>query len=871
MKIKIYNYKFGNYANKAYRMFNSRTEWLSYMNSLTPLYQEDKAQNFNPGDGINTVIPFSTITDSLVESANYVMVFNDDDTFHSSWFITTYQYMLGSGYTLTLKRDLLTAYTDKIGKMRGLVKRGSLNPLNKTVLQFSPENLSVTKVKQKELSLRDEFGDTQWIVSYWDKDMGTQEKPISVEFKTSTPTPNIEVATLKDWEYYDYLTTYNAKKYKVSGEYKPNVLRYNVVASFPDAPADDGNTGYIYHYDVNLESILSINNVTKVNHDFTYYAEMDYNNIFKDTYVYNKSETDRRLLPIINRYKYSIKRAYNTLKVTKPNDITPEKLSELMALKWKLIKVGADKYYLIYVDTIKNPSPSTKNLGGFTRNSSTSTKAIFGSFGTEMVQMFNDTALNIGGGLAFKEGATPTAAASHTADKEEVQLLVSDEDFQYLDFGLIEISPTVNRTIEIKDLQLAGTEPYKMLAIPVTDSMSLVDGTETIPLNSNLSYSLAAALSSKYTGNGMYDIQIIPYAPSSELLSMLVSGNLEYTNYIGTKAKATTGDTVNHLSTAIFGITTNNRRFTIELDEAITVSDYKLDKLFKETRIVSPSGKSVYDFSVAMNDGLEGFDVDMTLKPVNSMIHINPHFKWLYGSDFNDLRGLIISEDLSMTQTSDAWESYKLQNLNFENSFNAQQEADRSRLNITDKYSDKQNTLNNVNAIGKGLVKTVVGGLVGGPGAAISAGLSSAASVATSNIQHANDKAMRSEMLTHDQDMAKRQFSMQMENIQNLPANLTKTSGFTILNKKQPYLEFYEASSAEQEIVNSYLELNGKNISAMGTLENYINIKLDFDYIEFAPYTSNIFSNMNINNELNTILSNGVYLCYEDKIPGMED
>lgn len=207
MKIKIYNYKFGNYANKAYRMFSSRAGWLAYMNSQVPLYQEGKAQNFNPGDGINTVISFSTITDSLVESANYVMVFNDDDTFHSSWFITTYQYMLGSGYALTLKRDLLTAYTDKIGKMRGLVKRGSLRPLDKTVLQFSPENLSVTKVKQREIPLRDQFGDTQWIVSYWAEDMGTTAKPISAEFKTPSPTPNFEVASLNDWEYNDYITT----------------------------------------------------------------------------------------------------------------------------------------------------------------------------------------------------------------------------------------------------------------------------------------------------------------------------------------------------------------------------------------------------------------------------------------------------------------------------------------------------------------------------------------------------------------------------------------------------------------------------------------------------------------------------------------
>lgn len=77
-------------------------------------------------------------------------------------------------------------------------------------------------------------------------------------------------------------------------------------------------------------------------------------NAFTHTHIYGKAITDGKLLPIINRNKTAIQNAYNTLKISKPNDLTPEKLAELNSLKGQLIKVGADKYYRINVSTRKN-------------------------------------------------------------------------------------------------------------------------------------------------------------------------------------------------------------------------------------------------------------------------------------------------------------------------------------------------------------------------------------------------------------------------------------------------------------------------------------------------------------------------------------
>lgn len=876
MKIKIYNYKFGNYANKAYRMFSSRAGWLAYMNSQVPLYQEGKAQNFNPGDGINTVISFSTITDSLVESANYVMVFNDDDTFHSSWFITTYQYMLGNGYALTLKRDLLSGYIYNVLGNYGLLKRGPIAPNRKTVFQFSPENISVNKIKQTEIPIRDQFGDTQWLLLYWttNKMDGTEGNKVEAEIKTDPPVANINVSDITNWEYYNYIDT----PLVLEGNYSKPFFRYN--RKFRGSSYDgESNKIITEKWTVDpdpflLGSSVSIPSGTLTSREAITDPSTQYRNdpilsvgaTISDRIKHKSKDI---FFPSTSKYRVALQGIINNFTVTSiPSEAA--KAEAILSMNGMTIKDGTSgKYYRISAIQNTNILNDLESVVSTIRHNTTGPELTkWGDLGLYFKEEFQKTYDGYANDYwyAFNSG---TGSWPVTASAEFIELGFNRSDATYVQFSLDELVPEGTTTFEMVSATKAGDEPFRILAIPVSDSVRCITPDGERMLNSSYAFHLASTLAAKYSGSagGLYDVQLVPYAPSNELLSTLTGGKIDYTLYTGFKWIWNNSS----IALPVFSIGTNNRQFQIELDNPITVSDYKLDRITKEVKLVSPSGKSVYDFSVAMNDGLEGFDIDMTFKPVNTMIHINPWFKWLYGSDFNDLRGLIISEDISMTQTSDAWENYKLQNLNYENSFNAQQEADRSRLNITDKYADKQNTLNTVNGIGSGLMKTVIAGVVGSPVAAIGAGISAAAGIATTNIQHANEKAQRSEMLTHDQDIAKRQFAMQMENIQALPQNLSKTSGFTILNKKHPFLELYDVSAEERTSIDIYFKFNGKNLNVMGNLSDYVNINEDFDYIEFAPYTSNIFSNMNINNELNTILSNGVYLCYEDKIPGMEE
>ena len=78
----------------------------------------------------------------------------------------------------------------------------------------------------------------------------------------------------------------------------------------------------------------------------------------------------------------------------------------------------------------------------------------------------------------------------------------------------------------------------------------------------------------------------------------------------------------------------------------------------------------MFEFSIAKNKGITKFNVDYTYKPYQPYIHINPDFKGLYGTDWDDSRGLILGGDFSVQATDSAWVNYVNNNKNYQAIFN---------------------------------------------------------------------------------------------------------------------------------------------------------------------------------------------------------
>lgn len=251
----------------------------------------------------------------------------------------------------------------------------------------------------------------------------------------------------------------------------------------------------------------------------------------------------------------------------------------------------------------------------------------------------------------------------------------------------------------------------------------------------------------------------------------------------------------------------------IPLDAALST---KIDAECDMYRLVSPNYQGQFEFCVAKNGGVEYFNVDVTLRPGNPYIHVNPNFKLMYGSDYNDARGLICSGDFSFGQLTSAWEQYQLQNKNYEAMFNRQIQS----MDVEHKIQ-KQEALFGLIAGGMGGTSSsaMSGGLVGGPvGAIVGGAVGGVASTIGGVMDYTNLKKRQEEQ----KDLAIDMHQFQLDNIQALPYSLTKCPAFTYNNKIFPFVERYSASDEEIKAFKHYLNLRSFNLNVVGVVKDYI-------------------------------------------------
>lgn len=105
-----------------------------------------------------------------------------------------------------------------------------------------------------------------------------------------------------------------------------------------------------------------------------------------------------------------------------------------------------------------------------------------------------------------------------------------------------------------------------------------------------------------------------------------------------------------------------------------TILDRKIAATTKKMRLNSGNHAASYEFRPVDNDGLQNLKICCVYQPYNPYIYIAPVFKEgsLYGNDYNDARGLVCTGDYSITQTTDEWQTYQMNNKNFQMTFNNQ-------------------------------------------------------------------------------------------------------------------------------------------------------------------------------------------------------
>jgi hypothetical protein len=126
--------------------------------------------NFNFQDGITTT---QIVNWNESWSPDYMILVNDNGSIHSTWFILDSYYTRNGQFSISLKRDVVNDYYEKIIESPMYVEKATINDINNP-LMYNSEGMVFNEIKQNETQLFDATG-TGWIVGYVAKPQENEE------------------------------------------------------------------------------------------------------------------------------------------------------------------------------------------------------------------------------------------------------------------------------------------------------------------------------------------------------------------------------------------------------------------------------------------------------------------------------------------------------------------------------------------------------------------------------------------------------------------------------------------------------------------------------------------------------------------------
>lgn len=262
--------------------------------------------------------------------------------------------------------------------------------------------------------------------------------------------------------------------------------------------------------------------------------------------------------------------------------------------------------------------------------------------------------------------------------------------------------------------------------------------------------------------------------------------------------------------------------FSRSVGKAITAQDeMKIENLCNKYRLISPNYQGGFDFNLAKNLGYcNGFTAYCTYKPYTPYIRVVPKFNWLYGGNYNkEARGLVVNGDFSLGRVNSAWESYQLQNKNYQNIFNREMQNLDVNQGIQRTQQYVAGGINIANAAGQGAVTGAIAG--GGVYGAIAGGIIGGAA---SGIGYGVDNALLERSMAEQKAYSQDKFHLQLGNIQAIPYTLTKVSAFDIDSAIFPLLEYYTCTDEEKTYLRNKFKYEGYTIGVVDDLGQYITI-----------------------------------------------
>lgn len=733
-------------------------------------YKEEENRSVRLGDGANTFV--KTQVDSLDEPRFITYVTIEDTSYCTRWFVTDYLYLNGKQVQLNLQRDVVGEFG--LGNSYGKIERGYTDKILKYRKELSLNEVLVKRVPLKSTSssygnlIVDNHEGEMWGILYFTKD--STQNTISI-----------------------------------------NIPAFNPVYETSDPP--QLNVRY-QNGEIIQDIFLSANTVVKTGYG-NKACRLTYRAVYTDASTVNTSIS----------WSWA---SVDTHKMFLTVSGTPT--------HWE------DGYFDRMLELIKNYLDQNLQANGFSRPSTNGvfgleplTQNADGNIYEEGSDFYEYKAVSIvrDNAGSYDWGLFVSGLNAYLKSQTSGQWGCTSDDTGYHKASSFIRVDTISYTrtlvphskagiIDISMKQQLVDEPYCILVFPLY-STSLSIGGKTYPISKTNAFNIFNEVILALSGqNGfLVDAQIYPYCPDiDEVQTTLVSEDGNSYPFMSV------------LSTSF------------ETDVAVQPRPYldvKKDYITRSYSIVSPdqSSKFTFNFYDYVNEFVEEGDKNAVTVNIKIKTALKP-FSIISSAVItrvNSLKGLNYESNLEGSQSasggfecslaSDAFETYKRQNSNYQQLFDIDRNELRKnqeveKVNEATQFAMNMLTGTAFGAITGGSLADV--GIFNSTGAkAIGAGVGAAASAAVIGGFGGKQLSVNNSLREYEREIQQQRFDLTIGTIKNLPNSVNRISSFNEIIMKDFYyvLETYECTEEEMEIAENFITNYGYGIGVFDFLSNY--------------------------------------------------
>lgn len=769
--------KFNNYFNRKVIKYETLSD---YQNNSEDFFipetteGEMKPFDFNPSDNVTTEI----IVNDVPFDPDYFLLLDEEQNIVQRWYVLEQKRNRQGQWQYFLRRDVIVDNLNSLLTSPVFVQKAWLDENNPLII--NDEGMSFNRIKTSETLLKD-FSGSAWYVAYLSKNKGGTQIDLQI------PTGKIEGSVnLSDI----------ANDMGISEAFLVSLLNFN----------NDTVNPARFVKNIGLQFwTRGAGTVSDYGFYFQWNEKFEHSSLYYD-YGWD-SDGDLFPLYIMEDNAAGVTTAAR-LRDKFIQSVETNKAS-LLALMPTLMGV---QYFL---DTDKLAILNTYNgkyvyyLGKYyvlnVYNSGVSTKLEKEYFATTQYADLETIASDATQGESYYFRLAAPAEGEWGAGYRDIRTIADNIYIQ-----LNEVSDDVN--IPVMDLSISSSrkqtldQQFDIICFPADDvvfEMDENDPTDVFTSVGDICRKMIIELGIQEDAN-VYDIQLLPYCPLSKIFELydltehedydLIKDHNDPTKFYG----------------AVFYIPYSSFQQTLNYSLALKES-MKMDNECDLYRIIAPNYQGVFEFNVAKNGGaVNYFTAYCTYKPYTPFIKVAFDFQFVYGTDFNDNRGLLCSGDFSLVRVNSAWESYQLQNKNYQNIFN----RDIQNLEIMQGIERTQHAVTGgVGIFTDSLKGAVAGGMLGGGWGALAGGVLGAGA---STAGYLMDKDIMAVQHREQRSLAIDKFNFQLGNIKALPYSLTKVGAFDISSKIFPVLEYYTCTDKEKEAMRLKLKYESMTVMKIG-------------------------------------------------------